>query len=88
MSPRSMALAYRIWGDCRVHGWHRTLADIADNLAEDVARVRRVAQLKGWLSRMQMTTDRSCDTPLLTADMDDQLDRLGGNRRYGTEEAA
>ncbi|WP_347139457.1 hypothetical protein [Paracoccus sp. SSK6] len=88
MRPATMALAYRIWGDCRLHGWSRTVAEIADSLGEDPARVRRVAQVKNWLPRMRMTTDRSCDTPLLTADMDGQIDRLAGDRRYGAEEIA
>lgn len=88
MSPRTMALAYLIWCDCRLHGWARTVAEIADSLGEDEARVRRVAQIRNWLPRMRSTTDRDRDTPLLTTGMDRQLDRLGGNRRYGSEELA
>ena len=88
MRPATMALAYRIWGDCRLHGWARTVAEIAESLGEDEARVRRVAQLKDWLRRMRATSDRDRETPLLTADIDTQLDRLGGARRYGTEDLA
>lgn len=88
MRPATMALAYRIWGDCRLHGWARTVAEIAESLGEDADRVRRVAQLKDWLRRMRTTSDRDRETPLLTADIDAQLDRLGGARRYGAEDLA
>lgn len=88
MRPATMALAYRIWGDCRLHGWARTVAEIAESLDEDAARVRRVAQLKGWLPRMRTTTCRDRDTPLMTASFDAQLERLAGARRYGSEELA
>lgn len=88
MSPRTMTLAYLIWCDCQTHGWARTVAEIADSLGEDEARVRRVAQIKQWLSRMRSMSDRDRETPLTTADFDEQLDRLGGARRYGSEDLA
>lgn len=88
MRPATMALAYRIWGNCNLHGWARTVAEIADSLDEDEKRVRRVAQIKGWLSRMRATTDGDRETPLVTVALDDHLDRLGGARRYCSEELA
>ena len=88
MRPSTMTLAYRIWGNCRLHGWDRTVGEIAESLGEDEARVRRVAQLKDWLRRMRTTSDRDRETPLLTADVDAQLERVGGARRYGSEDLA
>lgn len=53
MSPRSMALAYRIWADCSTHGWYRPIADIAAGLDVSPERIRRVAQEKGWNGRFE-----------------------------------
>lgn len=82
MSPATMALAYRIWGDCRMYGWSRTAAEIAESLGETESRIRRVAQVKGWSSRLRASGDGHRETPFVTAALDAELESLGGNRRF------
>jgi len=55
MSPRTAALAYRIWGACQP-GWGYALAEVADEVGETVDRVRRCADVVGWLGRFRMTS--------------------------------
>jgi hypothetical protein len=55
MTPRSEALAYRIWACCEPRGWGMTLADCAEELGESILRVRAVAQHKGWATRFKAT---------------------------------
>jgi uncharacterized protein YjcR len=56
LTPRSEALAYRIWACCQPRGWGMTLADCAEELGESVHRVRTVAQHKGWSTRFKATS--------------------------------
>lgn len=53
ISPKTEALAYRIWGVARQHEWNCTLIEIADALGESVHRVSTTAMLKGWLGRFR-----------------------------------
>ena len=53
LSPRSQALAYRIWGHCEPIGWNCTCGEIAEALGEDVKRVGVVAHHKGWNNRLR-----------------------------------
>lgn len=52
-SPPVEALAFRLWSWARDRGWNCTLLDAAVALDEPVARVARVAQLKGWSGRFR-----------------------------------
>lgn len=88
MTPRSMALAYRIWADCKTHGWDRTLEQIAGSLGEDIPRIRRIAQMKNWLNRFRAGADHWRDGGYVTTSMDAQLERLGGDHSYPDAEAA
>lgn len=78
MNPRTMALAYRIWGDCKLHGWDRSVAEIAESLGETEARIRRVAQIKDWLRHFRATADGHRSTPLVSAHFDDELEAVPG----------
>lgn len=82
MSPASMTLAYQIWGDCRLHGWSRTVAEVADSIDRPATRVRRVAQLQGWLPRFRAASDGHRDLPLVTVTMDRHLADLAGDRDF------
>lgn len=62
MKPASEALAYRVWALCQPRGWGMTLKDCADELGENVNRVRAVAHHKGWLGRFRMTATSDPDT--------------------------
>lgn len=54
MSPRSMALAFRIWQVCEPVGWNLTIGQIAEELEEPLARVRWVIAKKGWGNRVRV----------------------------------
>lgn len=75
MSPRSQALAYLIWWDCRRHrdGWDSTVAEIADSINRrnvTSARVRRVLGLKGWHNRVRVTATDLPHFPGMPPSMD------------------
>ncbi|WP_372993877.1 hypothetical protein [Sulfitobacter sp.] len=55
MTPRSHAIAFRIWQVCKPLAWDFTLAEVADALDEPVATVRAVIKLKGWGGRLRST---------------------------------
>ena len=57
MTPASEALAFRIWVLCQPRGWGMTLVDCAEELGENVNRVRAVAQHKGWADRFKAISD-------------------------------
>jgi hypothetical protein len=54
MTPRSAALAFRIWQYAEPLGWDCSVKDIAEGLG-DVSwqRVRKVLHLKGWSNRVR-----------------------------------
>lgn len=65
--PKLMALAYRIWAYATPREWDVTLAEIADELDEDINRVRAVVQHRGWLGRIRKATAGSGpDSPYST----------------------
>ena len=55
ISPRTMALRYRIWAYAAPKGWDVTTADIAESLGESNARIRRALMDAGWLERTRAT---------------------------------
>ncbi|RNF35058.1 hypothetical protein [Paracoccus methylarcula] len=52
-NPRTMALAYRIWANCQIHGWYRTIAEVADALGEPVSTIRTIVKARGWQGRFR-----------------------------------
>jgi hypothetical protein len=60
LSPRSEALAYRIWAHCGPLGWNTTIADVADALEAPYASVRVILARKGWIRRLR-TTKLDCE---------------------------
>lgn len=76
MTCRTKALAYRMYTEAVPRSWDLTLQELADAIDEPLPRVRRVAQISGWLSRFRTTTvDRShCNA--VTERFDEDLDRL------------
>jgi hypothetical protein len=56
LSPRSEALALRIYNHCVPLEWDCTHADVADALGEDVRRVGNVCRNKGWNQRLRVTS--------------------------------
>ena len=57
-SPRTEALAYRIWSVANPRGWNMTCTEIADELDETTARIRSILSAKKWGGRL-----RSSDMP-------------------------
>lgn len=53
LSPKSEALAFRIWAYAEPKGWDVLLADVAKDLNVDVARVRWVVVAKQWNGRFR-----------------------------------
>ncbi len=51
MTPRTQALAYRIWAFATPKGWNVTAYDIAEALEVEVARVHYILAEKGWNAR-------------------------------------
>lgn len=52
LSPRTMALAYRIWCHCKSESWS-DYATIGEALGETPERVRRIFEIKGWGYRLE-----------------------------------
>lgn len=63
MTPRSQALAFRIWAYCEPRGWDCTLTEVADALDESINRVRGVCQWRGWTERMRSQHTFNYDFP-------------------------
>ena len=55
MTPRSEALAYRIWAYAKPREWNVTLAEIADALGESHKRVLAICRIKKWLDRVRVS---------------------------------
>jgi len=56
LSPRSEALALRIYNHCVPLEWDCTHADVADALGVGVRQVGTVCKVKGWNQRLRVTT--------------------------------
>lgn len=52
-SPRSAALAYRIWGFAAPREWDVTVSDIAQYLGASVRSVSTICRHKGWSGRLR-----------------------------------
>ena len=57
MTPRSEAIAFKIWAHCQPLGWNLTNAELADALDLPSARVRAVCQSKGWTTRLRSSAE-------------------------------
>lgn len=53
LSPRSEALAYRIWAYANPLGWDCTLSELSEALDAKFASVRNVVSMKGWIGRLR-----------------------------------
>lgn len=75
-SPRTEAAAFIIWRDAQDHGWDRTVAEIANEVRMSAQRVRRVLEVKGWLSRVRVSRSDGLGIPNATHRFDEELDDL------------
>lgn len=69
LTTRSETLAFRVWAHAKPLGWDCTIAEIADAIDEDMERIRRVCQLKGWGRRFRVQR-RRVDLDLTEGDDD------------------
>lgn len=51
LSPKSEALAYRVWSICKDIEWRISISELAELMGEHPSRLTILAQRKGWLSR-------------------------------------
>lgn len=82
MKPRNMALAMRVWQDCQLHGWYRTIHEIADSIDAEVPRLVQVLQLKKWTGRIKRIQIENIDVPLKTIRTDEALEGICGDTEW------
>jgi len=58
MTPRSEAIAYRIWAYANPRGWNCTCGEIADELRVSPHSVGTIVKLKGWIGRVRESEAR------------------------------
>ncbi len=58
MTPRSEALAYRIWGYADPKGWDVSVDEIAQALDVSVQRCGTIIGRKGWITRLRAGRSR------------------------------
>lgn len=90
MTPRSMAIAWLIHHDCTVHGWDRTAAQVAEDLAERYPAARhwqpsgqlvaRIARAKGWTAYLRGSGTPPNEGVPATLRMDAELEAMDGGR--------
>lgn len=76
MSPRTEALAFRIWAYCREREWYQSVPAVAEALGVSAYRVRRVIELKGWQDRFIRTRRVDPESVLPFAGIEDGRHRL------------
>lgn len=60
-TPRTHAIAYRIWADCEMWGWNRTIAEIAESVDEPYHTVRAIIGHRRWTGRIKSMQTRQYD---------------------------
>lgn len=79
MTPRSEALAFRIWAYCHPLGWDTTVSDIADALDVDAGRVGKILKAKGWTQRLRASgRDVARDAWFGGHSVDAEMEGVGG----------
>lgn len=53
MSPKVMALRFRIWAYCAPRGWDVAIPELAEVTGRSVGAVASVLQAAGWLNRVR-----------------------------------
>jgi hypothetical protein len=64
MTPRTMALAYRIWAYATPKEWDCTIPELAEHFNVHPSTITQIARHKGWLNRLRrVTNSSSIDSP-------------------------
>jgi hypothetical protein len=53
MTPRTIALAYRIWAYAAPRGWDVTIPELADEMREHHNTITNILRWRGWLHRVR-----------------------------------
>ena len=77
-SVATKALSLRIYGYATPRGWDLTIAECAEALGVEPARVRRIAQLRQWTSQFRATMQDRTGYAGATLGFDEDIDRIGG----------
>jgi len=72
LTPRSEAIAYRVWAHCEPIGWNCTIREAAEAIGEPRRRVQTIVSRKGWGSRFRVAVSNR----LLRPDLMDRLSWL------------
>jgi hypothetical protein len=91
MTPKSEALAYRIWALCQPRGWGMTLKDCAEELGVDWRRVQSVVTKKRWWLRFKAESNQGYTKETGAAfvgsvDLADIVRSVVGNARHEAAE--
>lgn len=76
MTVQTKTLAFRIWQAAEARGWDMTLTELADHLDVPLPRVRRIAQLSGWLTRFRTTITDPSNYNGITERVDEDLEQM------------
>jgi hypothetical protein len=64
MTPRTMALAYRIWAYATPREWDCTYTELAEHFRVHPSTIVQIAKAKGWLHRIRRSAPGSTvDSP-------------------------
>jgi hypothetical protein len=62
MTPRTEALAFRIWAIAKPKDWDCTLQELSDATGESVMRVSAICRQKNWNRRLRSSSSYYLDT--------------------------
>lgn len=54
ITPKTHALAFRVWAFCKECEWNTTVNEIAEALDESAQRIGVVLRVKGWTQRIRV----------------------------------
>lgn len=64
MTPRDMALAYRIWAYADPRGWNVTIPELADEMGVSHQKMTGLLHVRGWLGRVRRGSPRGMDNAM------------------------
>lgn len=70
------AAAYKIWGDNNLHGWDRTLSEVAETTGLPAERIMRIVSLRGWMKHLRLAKRDFHPGRNLTARVDETLEAM------------
>lgn len=65
MTPRTQAIAYRIWAYCTPREWDCTIPEVAEAIDAPTRVVKSICQHRGWHHRLRGVGISPIDIPFL-----------------------